>query len=315
MSEETLNPSQNPPLVLSEDPGFVHLHVHSEFSLADGLLKVKPLISSLEQQGAPAVALTDIGNLFALVKFYEPALGRGVKPILGVELKVISSDDAEEQPARVVLLAMNQQGYNNLIRLVSATYTTVSTRGGVPEALIFEHADGLIVLSGGLGGHLWQSAIDGDEALLSARIRQWQAHFGDRYYLELTRTGRAGEDIANAALVSMATQLDVAVVASNDVCFACPEDFEAHETRVAIHEGMTLDDPRRQRKYSEQQYLRSEEEMSELFADLPVALQNSVEIAKRCSVEVQLGEYRLPDYPIPEGHTAASFLHHTALQG
>lgn len=310
------------------DPGFVHLHVHSEFSLADGLLKIKPLVANVVDQGVPAVALTDIGNLFALVKFYETSLARGVKPILGVELQVVADDGGEDAAAaRVVLLAMNKQGYSNLISLVSASYTTVSTRGLIPESLVFAHAQGLIALSGGVGGHLWQFALDlsadfikdpslvGQQTPLRQRVQRWQNEFGDRYYLELTRTGRAGEDLANAMLVAMATDLELGVVATNDVCFAHPEDFEAHETRVAIHDSMTLDDPRRQRRYSEQQFLRTEKQMAEVFADIPVALQNTVEIAKRCSVVVELGEYKLPDYPIPTGHTAASFLQATAIEG
>ena len=301
-------------MILS-DPDFVHLHVHSEYSLADSLLKVKKLIGHVASKAMPAVALTDVGNLFALVKFYEASIAAGVKPILGVELRVVDADASSQVPARIVLLAMNEKGYANLIALVSASFTTVEQRGVVPEHLVFEHHEGLIALSGGVSGHLWQSLQNGDDAALQARAVRWAEHFSDRYYLELTRTGRDGEERSIHRLVNLAVQLDIGVVATNDVCFAYAEDFEAHETRVCIYEGRTLDDPRRERRYSEFQYLRNPAEMAELFADLPEALQNTVEIAKRCNAAVNLGTYFLPDYPIPETQTLESFLHLVAHDG
>jgi len=296
-------------------PEFVHLHVHSEFSLSDSLLKVKGLVGAVAEQAAPAVALTDAGNLFALVKFYENCLSRGIKPILGAELKVVEGDPFDAPGERVVLLAMNPQGYANLIKLVSDSYTAVALRGVVPEELVFAHHEGLIALSGGVFGHLWHLAGGSDTSALVQRAQRWQQHFGDRYYLELTRTGRAGEEDVLHRLVEVARQLGLGVVASNDVCFVSADDFEAHETRVCIHEGRTLDDPRRERNYSPQQYLRSPAEMQALFADLPQALQNTVEIAKRCSVPVNLGTYYLPDYPIPDSETPESFLRLTAREG
>jgi DNA polymerase-3 subunit alpha len=305
----------NPAIIT--DPEFVHLHVHSEYSLADSLLKVKQLVKQVGGQAVPAVAITDVGNLFALVKFYESCFAAGIKPILGVELRVAEEklDTDKSIVERVVLLAMNATGYANLINLVSASYTTVTSRGVVPQALVFEHNEGLIALSGGVRGHLWQLAQGGDESALSARVEQWVGCFGDRYYLELTRTARAGEEEVIHQLVGLASRLNVPVVATNDVCFAQAEDFEAHETRVCIHEGRALDDPRRERRYSHDQYLRKPEEMKQLFADLPEALQNTVQIAKRCNVEVNLGTYYLPDYPIPENQTLESFLLLKSQQG
>ena len=296
-------------------PQFVHLHVHSEFSLSDSLFKIKPLLSAAVSQGAPAIALTDAGNLFACVKFFENSLARGIKPILGVELQVAAQDAKSSAPERVVLLAMNNRGYANLIALVSASYTTVEERGVVPEQLVFDHSDGLIALSGGTFGHLWTAAISQDEAALRARVERWVAQFGDRYYIELMRTSRPGEDESIQSLVALAAELNIGVVAANDVCFAVADDFEAHETRVCIHSSVTLDDPRRAKKYSTQQYMRTPQEMAELFADIPQALANTVEIAKRCSVTVQLGTYYLPDYPIPEGETLESFFLRTSQAG
>ncbi len=295
--------------------GFVHLHVHSEFSLADSLLKVKPLVGQVAGMQMPAIALTDVGNLFALVKFYENCLGAGIKPLLGAELSVVDHKQSNATPERIVALAMDSQGYHNLIGLVSAAFTSVAERGVLTEEEVFARQEGLIILSGGIGGHLWHLATGGDEEALEARVARWQAVFGDRYYLELTRTGRAGEEGFLRRLVALAARRHLGVVATNDVVFANADDFEAHETRVCIHDGRTLDDPRRERRYSEQQYLRSADEMAELFADIPEALANSVEIAKRCSVVVELGTYYLPDYPIPEGMTPESFLELTASEG
>ena len=290
---------------------FVHLHVHSEYSLADGLLKVKDLVARSAALNCAAIALTDINNLFALVKFYEQCLAQGVKPILGAELLVQEG----EHSARVVALAMNNAGYANLIELVSSTYTDADKRGYVFESEVFTRHEGLIVLSGGVGGHLWQLAQGSDQTALHQRVTKWQEIFGDRYYLELTRTGRAHEHGVNTALLHAAAVHGVGVVATNDVCFATEEDFEAHEARVCIHDSRTLDDPRRVRRHSEMQFLRSPEAMAEVFTDVPVALANTVEIAKRCNVQVALGTYYLPDYPTPNAESLDEYLQITASEG
>ncbi|MEM7097037.1 MAG: DNA polymerase III subunit alpha [Pseudomonadota bacterium] len=298
------------------NPEFVHLHVHSEFSLKDGLLKVKDLVKRVRGDGMPGVAITDVNNLFALVKFYETSLGQGIKPVLGAEL-LVEEEDAKFAASRIVALAMNTGGYKNLIELVSCGYTTAGSRGVLSEQRIFDHHEGLIILSGGVGGHLWHLSLQQDDASeeLKRRVERWRGVFGDRYYLELTRTGRPSEEMVLNQLVAMAQALGVPVVATNDVCFASSDDFEAHETRVCIHEGRALDDPRRERKYSEQQYLKSAAQMYELFADIPSALTNSAEIARRCSAPVELGTYYLPDYPIPEGDSLESFFNKTAYAG
>lgn len=292
---------------------FVHLHLHSEFSLADGILKVKDLVRQTAALDMPAVALTDINNLFALVKFYETCTGQGVKALLGCELMIES--DGSGPPERIVLLAMNAAGYANLRVLVSKAYTDTDERGVLSEAAVFARGDGLIVLSGGIRGHLWSMCEQKNTQALKDRIQKWRQVFGTRYYIELTRTGRPGEESALRQLVGAASELSVPIVATNDAVFRSTEDFEAHETRVCIHEGRGLDDPRRERRHSEQQYLRSAEEMLEVFADLPVAIANTVEIAKRCNVLVDLGTYYLPDYPIPEEASLASFLEQTSRQG
>ncbi|MFW6094640.1 MAG: DNA polymerase III subunit alpha [Pseudomonadota bacterium] len=294
------------------DPEFVHLRLHSEYSLADGIIKVNPLAARAAEQGMAALALTDRANLFALVKFYQATLAAGIKPLIGADLE-LRGEPGERY--RLAVLAMNQAGYRNLIALVSAAYVDCPERGTITREELFERHDGLLVLSGGRDGDIGQALLKGDEARAEMLARAWSERFGDRYYVELTRTGRDAEEAYIALAVPLAARLALPVVATNDVCFLDEDDYEAHETRVCIHEGRTLDDPRRERRYSPAQYLKSPAEMAELFSDLPEALANSVEIARRCSVEVQLGKYYLPNYPIPEGTTLETYLQARAREG
>lgn len=300
-------------LPLRELKHFVHLHAHSEFSLAEGLLKVKGAVSEAVSRQIPAMALTDRNNLFALVKFYETSLSKGLKPILGAELWITPE---QEGPAeRVVALAQDTAGYKNLLALISNSYIEADRRGEITEAQLFCREQGLIILSGGVDGHLWHSVCHGDKQTALATLQRWRAVFSDRYYLELTRTDRPNEELFIGWAVEVAQQFDIGVVATNDVCFLNADDFEAHETRVCIHEGRALDDSRRPRRHSAQQYLRSADEMAALFADIPQALANSLEIAMRCNVQVSLGTYYLPDYPIPAGKTPEEFLKVVSLDG
>jgi DNA polymerase-3 subunit alpha len=288
---------------------FVHLRVHSEYSLVDGLVRVKPLVKQVAESGMPAVALTDQSNLFALVRFYQAALASGVKPIAGVDAWIRNPDDINT-PFRLVLLVQNQVGYKNLTRLVSRSYREGQHLGRplIHHEWLSGNTEGLIALSAGRHGDVGRALLAGNRTEARRLLGQWLTLFGDRYYLELHRTGRPDEERCLHDTVALAADSAVAVVATNDVHFLKPEDFDAHEVRVCIHEGRTLDDPRRPKNYSEQQYLRSPEEMSELFSDIPEALQNSVEIAKRCTIELTLGKNFLPDFPIPEGMTIEEFL-------
>lgn len=286
---------------------FVHLHVHSEYSMCDGLVRVKPLVEAVVDAGMPAVSITDQSNMFATVKFYRAALARGVKPLLGVELWI--NDDSGQPPSRLVLLVQNRTGYLNLTRIVSRGYLEgrSGNRAVVHQAWLEGQSDGLIALSGAAGGDVGRALLAGHHAEAVSRLARWTRLFPDRYYLELQRCGRPADEQQLHAAVELAAETGVPVVATNDVRFLVRDEFEAHEARVCIYEGRTLDDTRREHNYSPEQYLRTAQEMAELFSDLPEALENSVEIARRCNSVLDLGTPMLPDFPVPAGETLESF--------
>jgi DNA polymerase-3 subunit alpha len=282
-------------------PAFVHLHVHTEYSLLNGTVRIKPLVSHVARTGMPAVAVTDQCNMFSMVKFYRAAMAAGIKPLVGVDVWVAHQNDGKP-PARLVLLCRNQAGYQNLTRLVSRSYMEGQQRG-IP-VLQRDWLDGctggLIALSGGHAGDVGQALLGNKPARAARLLEQWQQHFPDAFYLELQRTGRPGEEDYIHQAVELATRYDLPVVATNDVHFIRRQDFEAHEARVCINEGRTLDDPRRSHEFTEQQYLRTPEEMLDLFRDIPEALENTIQIARRCNLELELGKNYLPDFPVPE---------------
>src|SRR5690554_2817970 len=280
------------------NPAFVHLRIHSDFSMVDGLQKVKPLCARVAELGMPAMALTDEMNLCGLVRYYQTARSLGIKPVIGADLRMLT-ESWPEQPLRITALALNDKGYKNLTVLISKAYLRGHKFGRpcIDQAWLAEHQEGLILLSGGVQGDVGQAILKKNSAALEQSIAFYQQHFPDRFYLELTRTGRPREEEQVHGAVAVAAQYNLPVVATNDVVFLQPSDHEAHEIRVAIHDGYTLADPRRPKLYSEQQYLRSSEDMQALFSDIPEALANSVEIAKRCNVEVELGTYYLPNFP------------------
>ena len=294
---------------------FVHLRVHSDFSMMDGLNKVKPILDKVQELGMPAVAITDQMNMCGLVKFYSESHSRGIKPIIGCDFWV-QSDDFNEDPFRLTLLAMNNDGYKNITLLISKAYLRghVAQRAVIDKDWLAEHAEGVIVLSGGMRGDIGLCLAKNNPRLLEDNLAFYQTHFPDRFYLELMRTGRRGEEDYNHSAVALAESADLPVVATNEVCFIEQAGFDAHEIRVSIHDGYTLDDKRRPKLYSDQQYLRTGEEMAELFEDIPEALANTVEIAKRCNVTVRLGEYFLPQFPTG-GMTTEDFLVKVSKEG
>lgn len=280
------------------DPKFVHLRVHSDYSMVDGLSKVPPLVKKVAELNMPAMALTDFTNLCGLVKFYSTAHSCGIKPIIGADFTLQSPDFADEL-TKITVLAKNNVGYKNLTLLISEAYQRghVQHQPVIDKEWLVNHKEGLIILSGGRVGEVGRALLKGNQPLVERCIDFYQEHFPEHFYLELTRTGRADEESYLHFALDIAEQYDLPVVATNEVVFLTSEEFDAHEIRVAIHDGYTLEDPRRPKNYSPQQYLRTEEEMCELFKDIPEALQNSVEIAKRCNVTVRLGEYFLPNFP------------------
>ena len=295
---------------------FVHLRVHTEYSLVDGLVRLKPLVKAAGEHGMPALAVTDEANLFGLVKFYKAAQGAGLKPVIGTDLWLANPHD-EEHPYRLTLLAMNDTGYRNLTELISRGWMEGQRlgRAELKREWVLAQSEGLIALSGGRDGEVGRYLLSDHGAEARALLAEWNAAFPGRFYLELTRTGRPLEEECVHLSVDLAIETGTPVVATNDVRFLHKEDFWAHETRVAIGEGRALDDPRRERKYTEEQYLKSPEEMAELFADIPEALENSVMIAARCSVDVRLGEIFLPEFEIPEGMTQDEFFRKVSHDG
>ncbi len=280
------------------EPRFIHLRVHSDYSMIDGLAKVKPIVKKASELGMPALAMTDFTNLCGLVKFYFAAHDAGIKPIIGADFKVQSAEMGDEL-FELTILAANNEGYKNLTLLISEAYQRghVQHLPVIDKEWLVNHREGLIILSGGKNGDVGKALLKGNQKMVDSLVAFYQTHFPDSYYLELVRTGRADEEAYLHFAIELAEKADLPVVATNDVRLLTADQFDAHEIRVAIHDGYTLVDPNRPKLYSAQQYLRSEEEMCELFADIPEALQNSVEIAKRCNVTVRLGEYFLPNFP------------------
>ncbi|GFD73480.1 DNA-directed DNA polymerase [Tenacibaculum sp. KUL113] len=294
---------------------FIHLRVHSDYSMMDGLNKVKPILGKVAELEMPAVAITDQMNMCGLVKFYSEAHNLGIKPIIGTDFWVTNETFGDE-PFRLTLLAMNNEGYKNITVLISKAYLRghLAHRAVIDQEWLVEHSEGVIILSGAQHGDVGVGLTKNNPKLLDSAVDFYQTHFPDRFYLELIRTGRQGEEDYLHRAVELAEQRGMPVVATNEVCFIDQEGFDAHEIRVCIHDGYTLDDNRRPKRYSDQQYLRTCEEMVELFADIPEAIENTVEIAKRCNVTVRLNEYFLPQFPTG-GMTTEDFLVKVSEEG
>src|SRR5438105_3650024 len=297
---------------------FVHLRLHTEYSLSDSVVRVPELVAAVAGMGMAAVAVTDEGNLFAMVKFYRAALKAGLKPIVGVDLQVAEAGEPRQPPTRVTLLCQSPAGYRNLTRLVSRAYLEGQERGTarIERGWLSRHAlEGLIGLSCATEGDIGRALISARERDAERALDAWQALLPGRFYLELQRLGKPFEETYIAGAVALAARRGAPVVATNDVRFLEPGQFESHEARVCIHDGTLLADTGRVRRYSRQQYLRTPQEMAALFADLPEALANSAEIARRSSLQLTLGEVRLPQYPLPAGVSTEEFLREEAARG
>jgi DNA polymerase-3 subunit alpha len=296
---------------------FVHLRLHTEYSLVDGIVRVPDLMAAVAAAGMPAVALTDQSNLFAMVKFYKEAQAAGVKPLIGVDAWIREPLE-RAPPSRIVLLCQNLVGYRHLTQLVTRSYLEGQHRGPPMlerSWLSREALQGLIVLSGGFEGDIGQAIARGRDEEAERCLTRWLSVCGDRFYLEVQRTGRAGEQVCSEAALELAQLRGVGAVATNDVRFLTRAEFEAHEARVCIHDGAQLADTGRPRRYSEEQYLKSPAEMADLFQDAPELLANTMEIAKRCSLEIRLGASMLPAYPVPSGSSTEEFLRGQSRRG
>ncbi|WP_313251511.1 DNA polymerase III subunit alpha [Stenotrophomonas sp.] len=313
---------------MSTSSRFVHLHVHTEFSMVDSTIRVpaKPdqadpkkakqaniLSRSVEMQ-APALAVTDLNNMFALVKFYKAAEGVGIKPIAGADLLIAEEN---QDPWRMTLLCRDREGYLSLSRLLTRAWMEGHRNEGgvaVHPQWLKDGGQHLFALAGrhSLAGRL---AAEGRHDLAEQQLADWQRVFGDGLHLELTRTQREGEEAFNQFALMAAGQRGLPVVATNDVRFLAPEDFDAHEARVCISTGRVLDDPKRPREYSREQYLKTPEQMCELFADIPDAIDNTLALAQRCNVEMRLGTYFLPNYPVPDDETLDTWIQKMSRDG
>lgn len=295
-------------------PPFTHLRLHTEFSINDGLVTIGPLIEHLRGQSMPAVAITDLANLFGLIKFYTAAEKAGIKAICGCDVLV---EDEEGNRSQLVLLVKNHQGYLNLTKLISELYTEAE---GIADPLIAKSklaacSGGLIALSGALKSDIAEALLADETELAESRLASWRSMFPDNFYLEVQRVGKPDEERYIEAVIKLASASDCPVVATNDVRFLESDEFEAHEVRVCINDRRTLDDPRRSRNYTDQQYLKSSEQMRELFEDLPEAIANAIEIGKRCTLSLSLGQPSLPNYPVPDDVTLEQYLSQLSSQG
>jgi DNA polymerase III subunit alpha len=303
---------------------FVHLRLHSEFSVVDGTVRIDEAAKTAVQFSQAALAITDFSNLFGAVKFYKECRAKGVKPIIGVELLLdMGSADTGKEPAtaRIVLLAQNKTGYLNLCELISRGWTQNAVRANAVCKLAWlqELSEGLILLSGAQAGPLGAALVQGDIAKAHELARQFATMFPHRFYIELQRAGRSDDEAHVVAAVKLAARMKLPVVATHPVQFLKAEDYEAHEARICISEGEILGNARRVRKFTREQYFKSSDEMAALFADLPSAIANSVEIAKRCSITLELGKSKLPHFPTPlvngQQLSAEDYFRHASHEG
>ena len=298
-------------------PRFVHLRLHSEYSVTDGIVRIDDAVARAAADGMPALALTDVCNLFGLVKFYKAARGKGVKPLIGADCWV-TNEAERDKPSRILLLAASRAGYLRLSELLSRAWLGNQHRARAElrkEWLADGGSEGLIALSGAAYGEVGIALAADNPAVAEALALEWSRMFPGRYYIELQRAGFPNGETLVARSVQLAGRLGLPVVATHPVQFLDTDDFKAHEARVCISQGYVLGDQRRPKLFTPEQYFKSQDEMAALFADIPQALENAVEIARRCSLAVELGKSRLPLFPTPEGVTLDDYLGQQAHEG
>ncbi|MEP6943647.1 MAG: DNA polymerase III subunit alpha, partial [Betaproteobacteria bacterium] len=295
---------------------FVHLRLHSEYSIVDGMVRIDDAVASAVADGMPALALTDLSNVFGMVKFYKAARSRGVKPIIGCDIW-ITNESERDAPYRLLLLCQSRPGYLKLTDWLTRAFRSNQHRGRaeLSRAWFDEGTDGLIALSGFATGDVGQALLQSHVAAATRFAQSWARAFPDRYYLEVQRAGHPTDAALTASTVQFAAEVDLPVVATHPVQFVRRDEFRAHEARVCIAEGYVLSDSRRPKRFTAEQYFSTQDEMAERFADLPQALANSVAIAQRCNLTIPLGKNYLPDFPTPEGITLEKHLHSEASAG
>ena len=289
---------------------FVHLNIHTQYSIVDSTIRIPELMKNCVSSEFPAVTITDQNNVFGMVKFYRRALDFGIKPIIGCDLFIANPDD-EKKHDHLIVLCKNNLGYKNLTRLITKSWLDGQTHFGPrlhKEWLDKKNCEGLIALSGGARGDIGRSLLNGHHDLSVRLLESWQALFGDRFYIELNRTNRNQEENYINEAIHLADNFSVPVVATNDVRFLSKDDYHAHEARVCIQDGTILSDLNRKKSYSEHQYMKTASEISDLFSDIPEALSNTFEIAKRCNLNLDLGKSFLPVFPIPNNNSAENYL-------
>ncbi len=298
---------------------FVHLRLHSEYSVTDGIVRLDAVVAAAVDDGMPALALTDLANVFGMVKFYQEARSQGVKPIIGCDVWIENASD-RDKPSRLLLLCQSRAGYRNLCDLLTRAYRSNQYRGRAElkrEWFSPPAGDGLIALSGAHLGDVGLALLAGNHPQAASLAKAWAALFPQRFYLELQRLPLAGPHIESCVehSLQLASELKLPVVATHPVQFLQPDDFRAHEARVCIAEGYVLADQRRPKRFTSDQYFKTQAEMAQLFADIPQALANTAEIAKRCNLTLELGISRLPLFPTPHGGSLDRYLQDRAFAG
>ena len=316
--QQTDHPDLNPPRAA---PDFVHLRCHSEYSIVDGIVRIDDYVKQAVDDKMPALALTDLSNLFGAIKFYKTARGKGIKPIVGCDIW-LENPENRDQPSRLLLLCQSHAGYLLLCQLISRAYLTNQHRGRAEfkrEWFRESGTEGLLLLSGAMAGDVGQACQQGNHALACELASEWKTLFPERFYLEVQRVASEGQKTAEEGYIhqarAIASQLELPVVATHPIQFTTPEDFMAHEARTCIAEGYVLADTRRPKNFSTEQYFKTQAQMAELFADMPEALINSVEIAKRCNLGLTLGKNYLPKFPTPNNESLNDYLIAEAKRG
>ncbi len=296
---------------------FVHLRLHSEFSVVDGTCRIDETVKAAAADRQPALAVTDLSNLFGGIKFYKAARGAGVKPIIGTEINLQGLGADAAHLSRIVLLVQSHQGYLNLCELLARAWTqnVVRAQGVCKLAWLQELGQGLIALSGAQAGPVGQALVAGDPQRASELALTLAGVFPHRFYLELQRAGRNDDEPHVTAAVQLAARLHLPVVATHPVQFLGPDDYEAHEARVCIAEGEILGNQRRVRKFTREQYFKTTAQMEQLFADVPSAIANTAQIARRCNLTLELGKPRLPNFPTPNGMPIEAYFRFASHEG